>query len=125
MNTPGQSLLNWTEHRSPNSLQKSFRENSRTGQKEPGRQHGDFHPCRGLQMVPHLVKAEGGGDEREKDQGRMAVEKGDGRHERLNSCNPGLHQGEHRIISSFFPVYFTFSIPFSDTAGGHKQGNAP
>lgn len=55
----------------------------------------------------------------------MAAEKGDGRRERSNSRNSGLHQGEHRIISSFFPVYFTFSIPFSDTAGGHKKGETP
>ncbi|SFG33743.1 hypothetical protein SAMN04488025_12711 [Planifilum fulgidum] len=36
-------------------------------------------------------------------QGRMAAEKGDGRRERSNSRNSGLHQRGYRMISRFFP----------------------
>lgn len=76
-------------------------------------------------MVPYLVKAQGGGDERKKDQGRMAVEKGDGGQKGLNSCNfraSSRETSDHLLV---FPVYFTSSILFSDTAGGHKKGKTP
>src|SRR5690606_28563771 len=55
----------------------------------------------------------------------MAAEKGDGRRERSNSRNSGLHQGEHRIISSFFSRLFYFLHPFFRYCRRSQKGGNP